>query len=43
VKGIDVKDIKLGFWIGAGLALFSLIMGLLMSAVSRARGGDRGR
>lgn len=26
---IDVKDIKLGFWIGLGLFLFTLVAGLV--------------
>lgn len=33
---IDFKDIKLGFWVGAGLALFSALMALLMRVISRA-------
>jgi hypothetical protein len=34
---IDFADVKLGFWVGAGLALFSLVMALLMRVVSGAR------
>lgn len=38
---IDVKDIKLGFWIGAGLALFSLVLAMITRLWAKAvRGGD---
>ncbi len=37
---IDIKDIKLGFWIGAGLALFSLFMTLLTWSINRAAKRD---
>ena len=33
---LDVKDIKLGFWIGAGLFLFSIILGLLTYLKNKA-------
>jgi len=33
---IDIKDLKLGFWIGAGIALFSLVMTLLTWLTHRA-------
>lgn len=40
---IDVKDIKMGFWLGAGLALFGLLLGLLTrfghAAISRGTDG----
>lgn len=36
---LDVKDIKLGFWIGAGLFLFSVILGLLTWLKNRATNG----
>ena len=32
---IDVKDIKLGFWIGAGLALFTLVLTVLTRLANR--------
>jgi hypothetical protein len=39
---IDVKDIKLGFWIGAGLALFSLLISLLTRLANRTVKRDGG-
>jgi hypothetical protein len=35
---IDSKDMKLGFWIGAGLFLFSIFAGIVTYLVNRARG-----
>jgi hypothetical protein len=36
--GIDVKDLRFGFWLAAGMALFGLIMAAFHWAASKARG-----
>lgn len=41
-KIIDVKDIKLGFWVGAGFALFGALMALLLGLANRARSNPGG-
>lgn len=35
---IDSKDVKLGFWIGAGLFLFSIVAGIITWLLNKARG-----
>ena len=32
---IDVKDIKLGFWIGAGFCLFGIVAGVIAHLIGK--------
>jgi hypothetical protein len=34
----DWRDIKLGFWLAAGMAVFTLLLGLISRLISKARG-----
>jgi hypothetical protein len=36
---IDTKDIQMGFWLGVGLLLLSVLVGLITRAWSAAAGG----
>lgn len=40
---INTKDVTLGFWIGAGLFLFSLIVGVFTYLANKARNVGGGR
>lgn len=35
----DIKDLRLGFWIGAGLFLFSAVLAILTWLVNKGTGG----
>ena len=39
MPGPAVQDVKLGFWIAAGFALFMLVLSILGLVVGKVRGG----